>query len=69
MKKLGIYLRKLRKEKNLTLVGLGKKVGVSYGTIHRIEYGRSVKLQTIFKLMDFFKEESQEICRLAGFPF
>lgn len=51
--KTGELIRKYRKEKNLTMKELGKKVGVSEQAISQYERGiRNVNLETLIKLSD-----------------
>src|SRR5690554_2777951 len=48
---IGIQLREIREEKNLTLIELGKKSGVSYTHISEIERGKTcASLKTLEKL-------------------
>lgn len=50
-KKIGIQLRQIREEKNLTLIELGKMSGVSYTHISEIERGKTcASLKTLEKL-------------------
>ena len=48
-------IRKLRKERGLSITGLAEKIGVSYQSLQRYEAGkREPSIQTLTKLADFF---------------
>lgn len=46
------YFKTLREETDLTMDGLARKAGLHRNTIINIETGRSVKFQTIAKVLD-----------------
>ena len=48
-------IRKLRKERGLSITGLAEKIGVSYQSLQRYEAGkREPSIQALTKLADFF---------------
>lgn len=60
-------MRELRRRRVLTLHELGKRSGVSYNTIWRLENGRTgAQPRTIRKLAAALGAEPEELVRAAG---
>ncbi len=53
MDRIGLRLRKVRRDRDLTLQALAERAGMTYQAINRIERGHvSPKLETVGKLAD-----------------
>ena len=62
--KIGKYLQKLRKEKNLTQEQLAEKMNVSRRTVSRWETGSNMPdLDILLELSDFYEVDLREILR------
>jgi transcriptional regulator with XRE-family HTH domain len=58
---IGLYIKNLRLEENLTQLELSEQLNLHYNTIQRIEKGANTTLITIFELAEFFGLTSAEI--------
>ncbi len=69
MEQLGKYLKRLRKEKNLTLIDVQKKTRISTGYLSEIERGnRASPHPTILKkLAGIYGVSDKEIMEVAGY--
>ena len=60
----GEQLRRLRRERAMSLRELGGKTGVAYDTIHRLELGKQqAQPRTIRKLADALGVEPRELMK------
>ena len=59
---IGKNIRRIRKEAEMTQVGLGKKTGINHSDLSRIENGqKNVELVTIIKIAEALGIELKEL--------
>ena len=62
VKKIGLFLKELRKEKHITQEELAEKLGVSNRTVSRWETGSNMPdFDVLIELSDFYGVEIKEI--------
>jgi transcriptional regulator with XRE-family HTH domain len=67
---LGEYLRRVRKERKLTLRGLEEKTGISNAYLSQIENGKIFKPSpsVLHKLAGFYGISYENLMKIAGYP-
>lgn len=59
---IGPSVRRMRKERRMTLEELSEKTGLSESTLNKIEIGnRNMSMQTLFALMNAFESDANSI--------
>jgi len=67
---LGRYLKRIRKERKLTLRFVEEKTGISNAYLSQVENGKIVKPSpsVLYKLAEFYDVSYEHLMRLAGHP-
>ncbi|HIE13662.1 TPA: XRE family transcriptional regulator, partial [Candidatus Bathyarchaeota archaeon] len=68
--RLGRYLKKVRKERKLTLRNVEEKTGISNAYLSQVENGKIVKPSPsiLYKLAECYNVSYEYLMRLAGYP-
>src|SRR5512138_3403066 len=64
---LSQYSKQYRQEHGLNMIELGKKLGVSSQTVHRVEQGESVSIETLQQMCHGFGITLRQGLTLLGF--
>lgn len=67
---LGGYLKKIRKERKLTLRGIEDKTGISNAYLSQVENGKICKPSPsiLFKLAKFYGISYENLMNISGYP-